>query len=725
MTVLAVLLGLTTLLLPWIAIFRVSSAERRLREAEAKIAQLFAEFAALKGTAGSEAPEAAPAEAPDVAALLASASSAGESAAAPEPAEVPMLEPPSEPAETAPAAPRPTFEQQFGVRLPVWLGGAALALAGFFLVKVSIERGWLSPSVRVVLGLAFGAWLLYAAGWMRRKDGTPNALRIAQALSGAGIAVLYASLFAATSLYELIPPLIGFAALAALTFAALVLSLRHGPPVALMAMVGGFLTPAFVRTGDPSAPGLFLFLYFLLAGVFVLIRQQNWWLLGLPSIAGAFLWVLVWIFAGYLRPGDTVYLGLFLIAISATVVAASRREFEGEQEEGLAALFKPAYVLNALTLSGALLLMGAVGYQSGFGTADWVFFGLLSAGALGLAFFDQRLYGAVPLLAMAVNIAMLSGWSSATPEAFAVTCAAFGVLFAGSGYALQFRSPRPVLWAGLFSAASLGYFLLGYYELHGTPLVEGFSAFWGSLALALAAVSTAAVAQIIKKMPDDAPSKQTLLAIFSGTATAFIALGLTIEMRRGFLSVAISGEMLALAWIGLWLEIKALRYYAALLAGVFGFLILPQILLLIEVAAIGVFETELRFLDMVPIVRWPLFQLGLPSLCFRRHCLPPALPQGRPLDRHARNRGNRAVRHHGLSPHLPGIPSRSERAVREDGLFRARGALQRDLRLRARLPLAWAALRAPGGFPLRPRPVRGRAVPHRLFRPRALQSGLG
>lgn len=616
MTVIAVVLGLAVLLLPWIAIFRVAHVERRLREAETKIARLFTELAAVRGTGRGEAPEAAPAEEPDWAVLADSAPSAEEIAASLETAEVPMLAPPAAPAEAPPAAPRPTFEQQFGVRLPVWLGGAALALAGFFLVKVSIERGWLSPSVRVILGLAFGAWLLYAAGWMRRKDGTPNGFRIAQALSGSGIAVLYASLFAATSLYELIPPFIGFAALAALTLAALVLSLRHGPAVALMAMVGGFLTPAFVHSGDPSAPGLFLYLYFLLSSVFVLIRQQNWWPLGLPSIAGAFLWVLIWVYAGNFRPGDTVYLGLFLLAVSATVVAASRREFEGEQDAGLAALLKPAYVLNALTLSGALLLMGAVGYQSGFGTADWVFFGLLSAGTLGLAFFDQRLYGAVPWLAMAVNIAMLAGWSESTPEAFAVTCAAFGALFAVSGYVLQFRSPRPVLWAGLFSAASLGYFLLGYYELHGTPLVEGFSAFWGSLALALAAVSTAAVARIIKKLPDDAPSKQTLLAIFSGTATAFIALGLTIEMHREFLSVAIAGEMLALAWIGLWLEIKALRYYAALLAGVFAFLLLPQILLLIELAAIGLFETELRFLDMVPIVRWPLFQLGLPSLCF-------------------------------------------------------------------------------------------------------------
>ena len=105
MSVIAVVLGLAVLLLPWIAIFRVVHVERRLREAEAKIARLFTELAALGGTARGEASEAAPAEEPDWAVLAASEPPGEEIAAAAETAEVPMLAPPAAPAETPPAAP--------------------------------------------------------------------------------------------------------------------------------------------------------------------------------------------------------------------------------------------------------------------------------------------------------------------------------------------------------------------------------------------------------------------------------------------------------------------------------------------------------------------------------------------------------------------------------------------------------------------------------------------
>ncbi len=54
-----------------------------------------------------------------------------------------------------------SFEQQFGTRLPVWIGGVALALAGFFMVKYSIEVGLISPAVRASNGNYF--WSFDAA----------------------------------------------------------------------------------------------------------------------------------------------------------------------------------------------------------------------------------------------------------------------------------------------------------------------------------------------------------------------------------------------------------------------------------------------------------------------------------------------------------------------------------------------------------------------------------
>ncbi|MGD4927050.1 DUF2339 domain-containing protein, partial [Xanthomonas citri pv. citri] len=46
-------------------------------------------------------------------------------------------------------APAPGFEERLGTRWVVWIGGLALALGGFFMVRYSIEAGLVGPGVRV------------------------------------------------------------------------------------------------------------------------------------------------------------------------------------------------------------------------------------------------------------------------------------------------------------------------------------------------------------------------------------------------------------------------------------------------------------------------------------------------------------------------------------------------------------------------------------------------
>ena len=49
-------------------------------------------------------------------------------------------------------------------------GGAALALGGAFLVKLSIDYGWPTPAVRVLLGALRGIALAAGAEWLRRCE---------------------------------------------------------------------------------------------------------------------------------------------------------------------------------------------------------------------------------------------------------------------------------------------------------------------------------------------------------------------------------------------------------------------------------------------------------------------------------------------------------------------------------------------------------------------------
>jgi hypothetical protein len=287
--------------------------------------------------------------------------------------------------------------------------------------------------------------------------------------------------------------------------------------------------------------------------------------------------------------------------------------------------------------------MGILAGQASFGRQEWVLFGLLSAGCIGLAAFNQRLYGMLPWLSMAVNAVMLSTWSYSSrliediwvpvaPAEIAVTLGLFAALYVISGYFLQARSERPLVWAGLSGAAALGYYLLAYFRLGldwapevlavwRTPTgvgIETFATvphFWAGLALALAVGAVYALHRILRDVPPEHPRKQHLLALWSAVGTAFVALALTVELERDFLPVALAMEMLALCWISTKVEIRALRAIAGVLAGVFALLLLPQIMLLLELTLYSLTD-DVSLSGGIPIARWPVFQLGLPAVLF-------------------------------------------------------------------------------------------------------------
>ncbi|TMJ44210.1 MAG: DUF2339 domain-containing protein, partial [Alphaproteobacteria bacterium] len=87
------------------------------------------------------------------------------------------------------------WEQVLAENWLVWLGGLALALGGGFLVKLSIDYGLLTPSVRVMLGVLLGVGLALGADWVARREpasgleeATPS--YVPQALAAAGAATV-------------------------------------------------------------------------------------------------------------------------------------------------------------------------------------------------------------------------------------------------------------------------------------------------------------------------------------------------------------------------------------------------------------------------------------------------------------------------------------------------------------------------------------------------------
>jgi len=210
----------------------------------------------------------------------------------PEPAAV--VEPalpaaPAEPWGPVAAPPQVGWEQRLGARAFVWVGAVTLALAGVFLVRYSIEEGYLSPEVRVVLAALFGFALIAVAERVRIRDD-----RVAQALAAAGVASLYGALFSAVALYGMISKAAAGGGATALTAFAIGVSLRHGMFVAGLAFVGGFASPAIIGSETPNTPVLFGYLLAIAAGTLWVIRLRGWWPLGWGVLAGSAIWTLLW-----------------------------------------------------------------------------------------------------------------------------------------------------------------------------------------------------------------------------------------------------------------------------------------------------------------------------------------------------------------------------------------------------------------------------------------------
>ena len=154
----------------------------------------------------------------------------------PRPRRVPPVTPPPPPPppDRQPAEPEMGFEERLGTQWTVWVGGVALALGGFFLVRYSIEQGWFGPGMRIFLGALLALALIAAGEWARRKEnlsgiGGVPAAHIPSILTAAGTAVAYADIWAAYALYEFIGAGAAFVLLGIVALGTLAAALVHGP----------------------------------------------------------------------------------------------------------------------------------------------------------------------------------------------------------------------------------------------------------------------------------------------------------------------------------------------------------------------------------------------------------------------------------------------------------------------------------------------------------------
>ncbi len=172
------------------------------------------------------------------------------------------------------AAPEPvSLETTLGL---TWINRIAvltLLLGAAFLFKYGVDNDWFGPGARVALGIAAAIVSLLAGDRLWRKGQTV----FAQGIIGLGLALLYLSIYAAAMLYQLVPPSLAFIAMCGVTAGAAGLALRYNSQaVAVLALIGGYLTPPALSTGEDHPWILFGYVFLLNAGALVMARKRQW-----------------------------------------------------------------------------------------------------------------------------------------------------------------------------------------------------------------------------------------------------------------------------------------------------------------------------------------------------------------------------------------------------------------------------------------------------------------
>ena len=196
-----------------------------------------------------------------------------------------------------PVAPKINWEQFMGVKGFAWVGGFALFLGVTFFVKYAFDNNLISPQVQVAIGFLAGIGLLVGGTLLHSRQ---QYVIGAQALCATGVVILYAVTFASRVHYHFLEwpgarwdALPAFGLMALITATGFFLSVRlNALVVAILGMLGGFLTPILINTEQDNPLGLFGYIAILDAGLIFVALNKRWhFLTALAALGTVFMQV--------------------------------------------------------------------------------------------------------------------------------------------------------------------------------------------------------------------------------------------------------------------------------------------------------------------------------------------------------------------------------------------------------------------------------------------------
>lgn len=277
--------------------------------------------------------------------------------------------------------PRGDLESRIGGSWFNRIGIIAICFGVAFFLKYAFDNEWIGPGGRVSIGAAIGIAFLAAGERLRKRYAS-----YAYGLTGGGLAILYLAIwFASQNRYNLIPQMLAFVLMAVVTATGSLLAARYDAlPIAVLALIGGFLTPILLSTGVDNETGLFGYIAMLDAGVLALAYSKQWRSLNYLAFGGTILmfaaWMSEWYGSEKLWP-TIFFLTLFFAIFALLAVLYNVVNRRPTTWPDLALVF-----INAMLYFGTSYELLDDAHHSGLG----VFAVLVSGFYLALGYFTNR-----------------------------------------------------------------------------------------------------------------------------------------------------------------------------------------------------------------------------------------------------------------------------------------------------------------------------------------------
>jgi Predicted membrane protein (DUF2339) len=247
-----------------------------------------------------------------------------------------------EPAPAPPVLAQPAinWEQFMGVKGLAWISGFTFFLGIVFAIQYSFGHHLIPPGLQAAFGFLTGLGVLVVGVVMSRR----NYAALSQTLCATGVLLLYAVTFACRSYYkfEFFGAIPTFLLMALITVTAFLLALRlNALVVAILGMLGGFLTPILLSTGQDNPLGLFGYIAILDTGLILLALRRRWYFLAALAALGTAMMQIGW--AGKFFVADKyfdgnkilvalgVLLGFNVLYLAASWWAKRRPHADGEE----------------------------------------------------------------------------------------------------------------------------------------------------------------------------------------------------------------------------------------------------------------------------------------------------------------------------------------------------------------------------------------------------------